>query len=93
MDASVTSHFHPPPPPQKPVTPEDALNFFMKIAKAKQTGSASSKPPTAYERISKMHAKSKPGPIIKDAPSIADFLASSRLTTKELAWLTMGADI
>ena len=59
--------FHLPPPPPKPVVPEDALKFFMKMAKAKQTGAASSKPPTNYEHINKKQAKSKPGPIIKDA--------------------------
>ena len=54
---------------------------------------ASRKPPTDYECISKKQAKSKSGPIIKNAPSITDFLAESRLTAEELAWLTVGADI
>ena len=65
----------------------------MNMAKSKQTGAASSKPPSDYERISKKHAKSKSTPIVQDAPSIRDFLASSILTTEELAQLNVGADM
>ena len=85
VDASVTSHFHPPPPPLKSIVPEDTIIFFMNIAKTKQTGVASSKLPTDYERISKKQARSKSGPIVQDASSIGVFLASSRLTAEELA--------
>ena len=75
VETSVMSHFHPPPPPPKHVVPEDAVSFFTKMAKVKQMGADSIKPLTDYECINKKQAKSKSGPIIKDAPSIADFLA------------------
>jgi hypothetical protein len=56
VDASVTSHFHPPPPPLKHVVPEDVVKFFTKMAKVKQMGAASRKLSTDYERI----ARSRP---------------------------------
>ena len=64
------------------------------MAERNQAAAAASKKlPSDYERISKKQAKSRPGPIIKDAPSIGDFLAASGLSVEELATLTAGADI
>ena len=57
------------------------------------TGVASSKSLNDYERISKKHARSKSGLIIQDAPSIGDFMASSRLTAEELVWLIVENDM
>ena len=93
VDTSVTTHFHPPPPPLKPVVPEDAMKFFMNMAKSRQTWEASSKLLSDYECISKKQAKRKSGPIVEDAPSIGGFLADSRLTAEQLAQLVAGGEI
>ena len=53
----------------------------------------SSKTSTDNERISKKQARSKSSLIIKDDSNIGDFLASSILTAKELARLTVGANM
>ena len=73
--------------------PEAVSEFWVKMAERDQAAraaaaAASKKLPSDYERISrKMKGK---GPIIKDAPSIGDFLADSRLSAEELARLTAG---
>ena len=94
--AEVHAHFHRPPPPPKDVVPEAVSEFWVQMAERDQAAraaaaAASKKLPSDYERISrKMKGK---GPIIKDAPSIGDFLADSRLSAEELALLTAGGDI